>query len=255
MLENLRDILKVFFYILCAFSIPVFTFATVFEPINYVILCVKQRKIVPIKEAAKKYELNRTVVLPVLYFCGLCCALGLFFFGGYTEAYVDNAKEEAYRQGYEDGLEEATSSTWEEGYEYGFEAGLEEATGDGYLSGYEEGKNDGYSTGYDAGYDLGYRTGYSEGFEVLKNRWLEKGYPYSRDDFREQYQTVTVPQNQSGATYQPQQTQQNSYTVYVTDTGSKYHRGGCQYLRESKIPMSLSDAIASGYTACSKCNP
>ena len=44
-----------------------------------------------------------------------------------------------------------------------------------------------------------------------------------------------------------------SQTVYVTNTGSKYHRAGCQYLRKSKIPISLSDAKAQGYSACSRC--
>lgn len=42
-------------------------------------------------------------------------------------------------------------------------------------------------------------------------------------------------------------------TVYITNTGSKYHKSGCQYLKESKIAISLSDAKARGYTACSKC--
>ena len=42
-------------------------------------------------------------------------------------------------------------------------------------------------------------------------------------------------------------------TVHITNTGSKYHKSGCQYLRESDISISLSDAKASGYSACSKC--
>ena len=45
------------------------------------------------------------------------------------------------------------------------------------------------------------------------------------------------------------------YTVYITDTGEKYHADGCRYLKKSKIPISKSDAIARGYGACSKCNP
>ncbi|MFZ5688622.1 MAG: thermonuclease family protein [Bacillota bacterium] len=44
-------------------------------------------------------------------------------------------------------------------------------------------------------------------------------------------------------------------TVYVTDTGSKYHTAGCQYLRKSQHPISLSNAKAQGYTPCSKCGP
>lgn len=45
------------------------------------------------------------------------------------------------------------------------------------------------------------------------------------------------------------------YTVYITETGEKYHADGCRYLKKSKIPISKSDAIARGYGACSRCNP
>ena len=41
--------------------------------------------------------------------------------------------------------------------------------------------------------------------------------------------------------------------IYVTRTGSKYHRGGCGYLRRSRIPMNLKKARGQGYTACSRC--
>ena len=46
-----------------------------------------------------------------------------------------------------------------------------------------------------------------------------------------------------------------SQTVYITNTGEKYHSSGCRYLSKSKIPISLSDAKARGYTPCSVCNP
>ena len=46
-----------------------------------------------------------------------------------------------------------------------------------------------------------------------------------------------------------------STTVYITETGQKYHRGNCSYLRQSKISITLSDATAMGYTPCSRCNP
>lgn len=49
-------------------------------------------------------------------------------------------------------------------------------------------------------------------------------------------------------------TQNNETTVYVTNTGSKYHLDGCQYLKQSKIPLPLSQARLS-YEPCSKCNP
>ena len=44
-----------------------------------------------------------------------------------------------------------------------------------------------------------------------------------------------------------------SQTVYVTNTGSKYHKYGCQYLRKSCIARDLATAQSQGYTPCSKC--
>lgn len=43
--------------------------------------------------------------------------------------------------------------------------------------------------------------------------------------------------------------------VYVTNTGKKYHRGTCRYLKKSKIPISLEDAKRQGYGPCSVCKP
>ncbi|WKV08158.1 ComEC/Rec2 family competence protein [Thermoanaerobacterium sp. CMT5567-10] len=47
----------------------------------------------------------------------------------------------------------------------------------------------------------------------------------------------------------------DNVTVYITATGKKYHRDGCRYLSKSKIPISLSQAKAEGYTPCSVCDP
>jgi len=44
-------------------------------------------------------------------------------------------------------------------------------------------------------------------------------------------------------------------TVYVTATGSKYHRDGCRYLSKGEIAISLKDATAQGYEPCSVCDP
>ena len=46
-----------------------------------------------------------------------------------------------------------------------------------------------------------------------------------------------------------------SDTVYITNTGAKFHRDGCSSLRMSRIPISRSDAIARGYEACKNCRP
>jgi hypothetical protein len=52
-----------------------------------------------------------------------------------------------------------------------------------------------------------------------------------------------------------QQSQTKEQTVYITKTGKKYHTATCRYLSKSKIPISLRDAKANGYTACSVCKP
>jgi S1-C subfamily serine protease len=42
--------------------------------------------------------------------------------------------------------------------------------------------------------------------------------------------------------------------VYITRTGSKYHRAGCRYLSKSKIPITLKEA-RQHYAPCSVCKP
>lgn len=42
--------------------------------------------------------------------------------------------------------------------------------------------------------------------------------------------------------------------IYVTRTGKKYHRAGCNSLRRSKIPISLAEA-KERYGPCGRCNP
>ncbi|MBC5648901.1 hypothetical protein [Christensenella tenuis] len=44
-------------------------------------------------------------------------------------------------------------------------------------------------------------------------------------------------------------------TVYITNTGAKYHTGSCSYLKKSKHAISLDDAQAQGYSPCSRCSP
>lgn len=42
-------------------------------------------------------------------------------------------------------------------------------------------------------------------------------------------------------------------TVYITNSGKKYHTSNCSSLSKSKIEIELEDAISRGYSACSKC--
>lgn len=51
------------------------------------------------------------------------------------------------------------------------------------------------------------------------------------------------------------QRDERSITVYITDTGAKYHTSSCQHLRRSKHAISLRDAKAQGYDACKVCKP
>ena len=44
-------------------------------------------------------------------------------------------------------------------------------------------------------------------------------------------------------------------TVFITNTGEKYHSSDCRYLSKSKNSISLSDALNQGYEACKVCKP
>jgi hypothetical protein len=44
-------------------------------------------------------------------------------------------------------------------------------------------------------------------------------------------------------------------TVYVTDTGTKYHKAGCSYLNHSSTAISLCEAKSRGLGPCSRCKP
>ena len=103
-----------------------------------------------------------------------------------------------------------------------------------------------HSIGYDKGYAVGYDHGSNIGYDAGYNSGYEKGRRSVSAVSKSSTPQITVP-----AITTPKQTQ----IVYVTDTGSKYHRYGCRYLKDSCIPMSLSDAKANGYTPCSVCSP
>lgn len=43
-------------------------------------------------------------------------------------------------------------------------------------------------------------------------------------------------------------------TVYITDTGAKYHSGTCRFLKKCKLAIELSEAKET-YEACKVCHP
>ena len=111
---------------------------------------------------------------------------------------------------------------------------------DGYSDGYAEGKSAGYDAGKTDGYNSGYSKGLSEGKASVKTTTSTAS-------------TASSPSSSSSGASTPAVSEPQSVTVYITNTGSKYHRSGCQYLRKSCIPISLDNAKSRGYTACSKC--
>lgn len=155
-----------------------------------------------------------------------------------------------------------TSEDLEERYSAGYE--------DGYNAAKEKAKEDS-STAYDSGYAFGYDDGYDDGLQdghAIAGWEAETGHAVipTEEPAPTPKSTPTptptpqptpqpAPQPTPQPTPEPQQPVQTEATVYVTNSGSKYHNAGCRYLWNSSIAMSLSDAKASGYTACSVCNP
>jgi len=43
--------------------------------------------------------------------------------------------------------------------------------------------------------------------------------------------------------------------VYVTKTGEKYHTEKCSSVRNSKIAITLGEAVSKGYEPCKLCKP
>lgn len=76
--------------------------------------------------------------------------------------------------------------------------------------------------------------------------------PMAPWDFR--HGTAQSPSEQE-VTAGTDQEKPSPETVYVTRTGTKYHRDGCRYLAKSRIPMALADAVSGGYAPCSACRP
>ena len=66
-------------------------------------------------------------------------------------------------------------------------------------------------------------------------------------------QETEQPKKETSPTPAPET--DNKEEVYITKTGSKYHRGNCRHLKSSKIPISLEKAKSDGYEPCKTCKP
>lgn len=102
----------------------------------------------------------------------------------------------------------------------------------------------GYKWVYSRGYSEGYYTGYESGLTLGKVWPDDKPVP-----------TPSPGQVIKPDTPAPVEVPDGSATVYITNTGAKYHRAGCRSLSKSSIPISKEDAIARGYAPCGICKP
>lgn len=121
------------------------------------------------------------------------------------------------------------------------------------------GYNLGESVGYESGYDKGRLIGYDQGYAAASS---DKKFDIGSFLTDEMAEVVSerkggefVAISEEGEKYATTKTPSSAkeITVYITNTGEKYHRSGCQYLHSSKIAINKSTAIARGYSACSRC--
>lgn len=220
------------------------------------------------------------VLLVVGAILGHCYVSDNSYNKGYDEGYseasyvaeeqIEEAAQEWYNEGYNEGYDDGYDTVYDhEIFEKEFTEYWEVARAEGKEEGiaetitqwqqklsdsnaawekkvseaYEKGKKEGLSQGETTGYNNGYNKGYSKGETDGYNKGYNAGYAAAPKS------TVSSSSNVKQPSYS---TSSQSTTVYVTKTGSKYHRSGCSYLK-SKIAISLSNARAQGYTACSRC--
>ncbi len=101
-----------------------------------------------------------------------------------------------------------------------------------------------YPVGYAQGYETGYDDGYTEGHLIGKSESYETGYD---DGYTEGH---LIGKSESSDSFLPS----NTDFVYITRTGTKYHRASCRYLSQSSIKVERAEAIGN-FGACSVCDP
>ncbi|HUT05011.1 MAG TPA: thermonuclease family protein [bacterium] len=94
----------------------------------------------------------------------------------------------------------------------------------------------------------------NESRKAKRGLWADLS-PIPPWEFRHGTSPASTHKNQPSPNVTPPDRWNRQTTVYITRTGSKYHRGNCRYLRTSKIPISLAEAKRMGYTPCKVCKP
>lgn len=98
--------------------------------------------------------------------------------------------------------------------------------------------DDTYKKAYDCGYDAGYEDGKKTITAVLK----------STETAKEATSDTSANENSSNLP-----TEISEDTVYITKSGSKYHKETCHTLRGNGTPINLEDAKNKGKDACKIC--
>lgn len=174
-----------------------------------------------------------------------------------TKAYsnsigYDQGYSEGYDIGHQNGYDAGNSYGYDKGKSDGYDAGYSAGKKKAYTSAYEDGKTAGYNQGYSIGEQHGKeetsKESYNEGYEAGKKDGYNSGYSAGQSSVQS-YSAPTSSETTNSASVIT-----DSYTVYVTKTGSKYHRAGCSYLRKSDMAMDLIRSTKI-HTRCSRCNP
>lgn len=225
----------------------------------------------------------RKLVKGGLCVLALVCAFGL---GrgekAYTETDLARAREEAYNSGYHTGYEKGLSAEQDALYEEAFAAGRSEGYDTGLAEGYETGLTEGVAQGsaqtedamrsaagdtYQQGYDTGYEEGYAQkekDEQAAREQYLASLKPVSPTPAPTEDPTAPAEAPPLSESDVPVASETNApavpdnetaqVTVYITNSGSKYHLDGCRHLK-SKIQKTLEEAKALGLEPCKVCNP
>lgn len=98
---------------------------------------------------------------------------------------------------------------------------------------------------------------YKEGtiiFETDGEELRYKSIPGLLTDGKNNYNREGNNHNKAEKTIE-EKIEKNSDLVYITKTGSKYHKAGCRHLSNSAYESNLDNVLNSGYEPCKVCNP